>query len=166
MGDFTPLGINALNNGGSNYGNFDLLAVLDISSVSELIPTYTAANITVKLMRKGNDGMYGNLLDISDYLTVSFEGSPAATDEGTSYAVSIPSNNANIVDNGASVTLPVLHFSVKTGAVLEEAEHFYSNYRVLVEVSLINENGGVIAASCAANYVIYTNAKVISSFVD
>ena len=166
VGDFTPLGINALNNGGSNYGNFDLLAVLDISSVSELIPTYTAANITVKLMRKGNDGMYGNLLDISDYLTVSFEGSPAATDEGTSYAVSIPSNNANIVDNGASVTLPVLHFSVKTGAVLEEAEHFYSNYRVLVEVSLINENGGVIAASCAANYVIYTNAKVSPSFVD
>ena len=112
------------------------------------------------------DGSYGgSLLDVSEYFTITFEGEVnAPTDNGTEYTHVIAANSANLVDNGAEITLPVLHVSVKTGAAFEAAGLEYSNYRLVVETVLYNAQGE-IPSTRVSNYVIYTNAKVVPTFV-
>ena len=165
VGDFTSLGINALNNGDSDTAEFDLLGVINANSVEEQIEGYASAKINVKLMQKQNDGTYGDPLDVSEYFTVSFEGASSPTDNGTYYSINIPTSNIYLVDNGAEITLPTMHFTVITGSALETAGLYYSNYRVVVEVVLLNGSGGEIGASKVSNYIVYTNAKVNPDFL-
>ena len=166
VGNFTALGINALNVGNATTAEFDLLAVIDATAVEEQITGYQSVSISVKLLQKDNDGTYsGSLLDVSDYFTVTFEGETnPPVDNGTEYTHTIAANSANLVDNGAEITLPVLHVSVKTGSALESAGLAYANYRLVVETVLYNAQGE-IPSTRVSNYVIYTNAKVVPNFV-
>lgn len=166
VGNFTDLGINALNIGTATTSEFDLLAVIDATAVEEQIENYQSVSISVKLVKKDEDGSYGgSLLDVSEYFTVTFEGEVnAPTDNGTEYTHVIAANSDNLVDNGAEITLPVLHVSVKTGAAFEAAGLTYSNYRLVVETVLYNAQGE-IPSTRVSNYVIYTNAKVVPTFV-
>ena len=170
LGDFTALGINALNNDDATTAEFDLLAVVDATSLeSQITMVYASANITVKLLCKDNDAAYGEFLDVSEYFTVSFEGElPAATvDNGDNYSINIAkATNGHLTDNGSEITLPKLHFTVITGSVFEAAGHTYSNYKVVVEVVLLDGSGAAINASRVFNYVIYTNAKIVPTFID
>ena len=166
VGNFTALGINALNVGNATTAEFDLLAVIDATAVEEQITGYQSVSISVKLLQKDADGTYsGSLLDVSDYFTVTFEGETnPPVDNGTEYTHTIAANSANLVDNGAEITLPVLHVSVKTGSALESAGLAYANYRLVVETVLYNAQGE-IPSTRVSNYVIYTNAKVVPNFV-
>ena len=67
-------------------------------------------------------------------------------------------------DNGAEITIPVMHFTVKTGSAFEAAGLTYANYRLVVETVLYNSEGE-IPATRVSNYVVYTNAKVVPTFV-
>lgn len=171
VGDFTPLGINARNNDGQNLADFDLYAVLDITAISELISGYADAVVTVTLGQKESDDSYTTVDDISQYLTVKLAdvatledlNAPAFTDNGNSYSVVI--TTANLSDNGAEITLPILRFTVKTGTALEAAGLPYGNYRLNVAVELRNGVGTVYPPSHAENFVIYSNVKVIPSFL-
>lgn len=174
VGDFTSLGINALNNDKNNDGiqdttaTFDLLGVINATSVEEKIQDYASAKINIKLTQKQDDGSYGELLDVSEYFTVSFEGveSEDVTDNDTYYSVNIPTSNVYLVGNGAEIMLPLMHFTVKTGSAFESAGLTYSNYRVIVEAVLCNGSGGEIGASKVSNYVVYTNAKIDPNFLE
>ncbi|MCR4726346.1 MAG: hypothetical protein K5753_03910, partial [Clostridia bacterium] len=166
VGNFTALGINALNIGTATTAQFDLLAVIDATAVEEQIENYQSVSVSVKLLAKDADGTYGGaLLDVSDYFTVTFEGEATPPiDNGTEYTHLIAANSANLIDNGAEITLPVLHVTVKTGAAFEAAGLTYSNYRLVVETVLYNAQGA-IPSTRVSNYVIYTNAKVVPTFV-
>ena len=61
--------------------------------------------------------------------------------------------------------LPILHFHVKTGAALENDGLRYGNYYLTVVVQLRDSNGTALGASIASNYVIYTNAKVVTQYL-
>ena len=132
------------------------------------IQDYASAKINIKLTQKQDDGSYGELLDVSEYFTVSFEGveSEDVTDNGTYYSVNIPTSNGYLVGNGAEIMLPLMHFTVKTGSAFESAGLTYSNYRVIVEAVLCNGSGGEIGASKVSNYVVYTNAKIDPNFLE
>ena len=168
LGDFTPLGINALNieHEDQNHASFDLLPVLEVSPIVNEIDDYASAEITVELSQKNTDGRdYGDPLDISDYLTVYYEGGSLA---GTSYDANSAHMNVDkslLVDTIAEITFPELHFTVETGELLESKGHFYSNYKITVTVALKDEYGVVYKISRASNYVIYTNAKIIPDFI-
>lgn len=172
VGDFTPLGINARNNNGLSFESFDLYAVLNITTISELIADYADAVVTITLGQKESDGTYTAIDDISQYLSVKLANmetledlvSPTFTDNGASYSVVVA--KASLSDNGADITLPILRFTVKTGAALEAAGLTYGNYRVNVAVELRNGSGTVYPPSRAENFVIYSNVKVIPSFLD
>lgn len=172
VGDFTPLGINARNNDGLSFESFDLYAVLNITTISELIADYADAVVTITLGQKESDGTYTAIDDISQYLSVKLANmetledlvSPTFTDNGASYSVVVA--KASLSDNGADITLPILRFTVKTGAALEAAGLTYGNYRVNVAVELRNGSGTVYPPSRAENFVIYSNVKVIPSFLD
>ena len=169
VGDFTSLGINALNLPGSgNSAEFDLLAVLDINAVAAQVASYADAEVIVELTQKQDNGTYGTNLDISEYLTFSVEGidDNDITDEGTSYSVVIAKSildDTTIPD--VEIELPALHFEVKTGSAFEGAGFKYGNYYLTVIVQLRDSQGAAYTASIASNYVIYTNAKVVTQYL-
>ena len=173
--DFTHLGINANYLDATNINtqviegvtyavsaNFDLLATLNTEQVRDQIESYTSAAVTITLAQKQADGTYGSDLDVSDYITAMKVGNTNATDDGDSFYAEIL--RASLTDDGSTITLPVLHFTVKTGKALETAGLTYGNYRITVSVALHN-GASPIGASSAANYVVYTNSKVISEFI-
>ncbi|MBP5288712.1 MAG: hypothetical protein J6Z79_02420, partial [Clostridia bacterium] len=164
VGDFTPLGINALNNGDKDWEDFDLLAVLDVTQIADRISEYADARVTIQLTQKQPNGVYGSPLDISEYLTCEFEGQAAMTDNGLSYTTTI--TRANLDDNGAEITFPMLHCEAKTGDALEADNLKYANYTITVTVILRNGNGVGYLFSQAQNYVVYTNAKIIPEYVN
>ena len=88
------------------------------------------------------------------------------TDNDTSFSVVIARTDPNLSDNGVEITIPMLHFAVKTGADLERAGLTYGNYRVSVTVQLRDAEGNVYRASSATNEIIYTNAKVATQYID
>ena len=57
---------------------------------------------------------------------------------------------------------------METGAPFEDAglsSNVYSNYRLTVAIVLRDGSGNEIAVSKCSDYVIYTNAKVVPSFI-
>ena len=164
VGDFTSLGINALNNGNATTATFDLFAVIDATAVEEQIVGYESVVISVKLQRKGSNDRYGDPLDVSEYFTITLEGDEVFTDNDTEYTVTLDANHKNIVDNGIEIALPILHLTVKTGSTFESAGLTYANYKVVVETVLIDDQGE-IPSTRVSNYVIYTNAKIVPTFI-
>lgn len=166
VGDFTLLGINALNNEGSDTAAFELLAVINVTtSLYEQISSYADASVTITLEKKLQDGSYGEALDISQYITIALEGvqPDPITDSGTSYTAIIP--KSMLSDNGVEIILPVFHCVVKTGAALESSGLTYGNYRISCNVSLRDDLGSDYSVSRVSNFVIYTNAKLIPDFI-
>ena len=173
-GDFTPLGINALNNNDSNTASFDLLAVLEADAVSAHIAEYYDGVITITLEQKLADGTYGPSLTLSDYISsFGIEGIDdedideiANAESGTSYTAVIEKAKIDDVDDlHAVLTLPMLHFTVDTGTILEGAGHTYGNYRITVNFVLRDSVGEEIEISKVSNFVIYTNAKLIPYYI-
>ena len=166
IGDFTLLGINALNNEGAITAEFELLAAIDVTAVSEHISDYADAVMTITLEQKQSDGTYGNALDISQYLTVSLEGiSPdPISDDDTAYSAVIERAQMQS-DNGAEIRLPYILCSVVTGSAFESAGLTYGNFRITVNIILRDEDENEYAVSRVSNFVIYTNAKIIPDYV-
>ena len=162
VGDLTPVGINALNINGQpgTSAQFDLLAVLDVEQVLDQIKDYSKARITVTLSQKQSDKSYGDSLDISEYLSLEYEGiASSVTDNNTSFVIEI--DKADLEDNIVDITIPILHFTAITGEVFESKGFVYGNYRVTVEVELLKEKNSEWVVCCSANnFIIYTNAKV------
>ncbi|MBO4432111.1 MAG: hypothetical protein J5852_01130 [Clostridia bacterium] len=162
VGDFTPLGINALNNDDATVADFDLIADLNIAPIADRLAGYTDALVSLQLTKKQSDGTYSSALDISEYLTVDFEGLSAVSRDATSYYKTIA--RASLSDNGAAISVPTIHCHVITGSDLETEGFDYSNYKITVTMVLLN-SGNRIAVSQASNYVVYTNCKIIPDFV-
>lgn len=162
VGDFTPLGINALNNDDSTVADFDLFTNLNIAPIADRLTDYTDAQISVQLSKKQSDGTYGAALDISQYMTVDFEGQTPVSSDATSYYKTIA--RSALTENGAAITAPVMHCHAITGSDLENAGFDYSNYKITVTMILLN-NGVRIAISQASNYVVFTNCKIIPEYV-
>ncbi|MBQ9468206.1 MAG: hypothetical protein IJU52_04280 [Clostridia bacterium] len=177
VGDFTPLGINALNNGSANEALFDLLASLNVTGLEERIADYTTMKVTITLEQKYEGGTYGSLkkwsgsadvsADIDEFLTCRFEGGSVltASADGSHYET-VLSRTADLGNSGGpEIDLPMLHCTVVTGAALESAGQYYANYRITISVVLSNVDGVEYAISRASNFVVYTNAKIIPNFV-
>ena len=163
VGDFTPLGVNALNNDDATVADMDLVASLNVTAIADRVTGYTDAVLTFRLEQKQADGNYGALLDIHDYMDIDLEGLTGITNDSTSYSQVVP--RANLTDTEAEIKAPVIHCHVKTGSALENAGHAYSNYRITVTMVLRGDGGAVITSSQASNFVIYTNAKIIPDFI-
>ncbi|MBO4539747.1 MAG: hypothetical protein J5781_05675, partial [Clostridia bacterium] len=172
VGDFTPLGVNGLTlDENATSADFDVLAVLNVTSVYEQLASYDDAYIRISLQQKGADGTYGSNLDVSDYInSLTLEGMPAGTvvDNDTYYSITL--DKADLSDNGAEIAIPMFHFNIKTKSSFE-ANNFgkYGNYRITVNIVLRttnnNEEKQEILVSRVNNYVIFTNAKVIPYYI-
>ena len=170
-GDFTSLGINALNIDGADHAIFDLSADLEVTAVLSSVEDFSSVLIMVTLSQKQASGAYGDPLDISEYITsLTVEGiAPArVVDDGTAYYIVLNNKEVNF-ENHAEVLMPLLKFRVKTGSALESAGQLYSNYKVSVTVTLRHDNavenaegdyvrdesGTIVARSDSHKYRLY-----------
>lgn len=164
-GDFTPFGINALNDPPETL---EILPTLDFTPIiNQVRGQYADAVITVALRQKQESGSYGrtDLSDISRYIPSFAIGDTVASNAGHPSYYSAVIDDEDLIEGDVTLEFPLISFTVKTGAVFEEDELVYSNYRLTVSVVLRDESGNEIAVSKCSDFVIYTNAKVVPSYI-
>ena len=162
VGDFTNLGINALNPVEQAAAEFELLGVLDTTSVRSLIGEYDKMIVSFSLSQKVND-TYIAVDNITKYINNIKIGSNSLSSQEFVDGKIVLSEDLD--DNGAYIVVPNITVNVKTGIALEAQELMYTNYKLTITVVLETEDGVKLIASNASNYIIYTNAKVEPAFI-
>lgn len=164
MGNITSMGINGLNPSDAVVATFDLLAVLDTTTVRQQITGYQSAKINFDLKQK-IDGAYGDSLDLDTYITAIKIGDTTLTaSQIENGEVVIPLSALD--DNGAYITIPIITVTVKRGQAMSDNNLLYTNYMLTVAVTLLNGNSDIISSSHASNHIVYTNANVVPDFID
>ena len=163
-GNITAMGINGLNPKDTVVASFDLLAVLDTTTVRSQIQGYASAYVSFELTQKVN-GTYSEALPLSSYITsIKIGRTTLSASNMTDGGIVIPLSV--LEDNGAYITLPVITVTVKKGSAIEADSLLYTNYKLSVSVTLLDENDERITSSHASNFIVYTNAKVVPDFID
>lgn len=158
------LGINALESG-------EATAAIDSSAqyvLSSLNAATQAATLrcTVTLQRKTDNGSYQNAdVPFQAAIGATVVGSDGRTqDFPAQKAQSADFTLSNGIDNSIPIQIPVtLH--IGTGSALENAGGYYANYRVVLTAQLLNRSGVPIPNSQARDYIVYTNAKIVTELI-
>lgn len=159
------LGINALESG-------EATAAIDSSAqyvLSSLNAATQAATLrcTVTLQRKTDDGSY------QKDTTVPFQAAIGATvvgSDGSTWDFSAQNEKSadfalpKGIDNSIPIQIPVT-LSIGTGSALEKAGGYYANYRVVLTAQLLSKSGVPIPNSQASDYIVYTNAKIVTELI-
>ena len=167
-GDFTPFGINALND---PPATLEILPTLDFTPiVSQVRGRYADALVTVTLRQKPNDliGNYNNATDvtnIAEYIPTLRIGDTEASNAGHTSYYSAVIDREDMTENAVTIDFPHVVFSVLTGADFESAGFTYGNFRLTVTIVLRDALGNEISSTKATDYVVYTNAKVVPSYI-
>lgn len=158
---FSQLGINAKD---MTTGEMAITAnaIYDLSALSRSTKdSGKKIQYTLKLYVKDNSGDYKQTNDISKYLS-SF-----TLENATSSSVL---NGKECVFttayNGEEQNTAVTKFTVKTGKAFEEQGLTYANYRVELTAVLLNDNNSVVNGTTSSDYVVYTNAKIETGFIN
>lgn len=158
---FSQLGINAKD---MTTGEMAITAnaIYDLSALSRSTrDSGKKIQYTMRLYVKDNSGDYKQTNDISKYLS-SF-----TLENATSSSVL---NGKECVFttayNGEEQNTAVTKFTVKTGKAFEEQGLTYANYRVELTAVLLNDNNSVVNGTTSSDYVVYTNAKIETGFIN
>ena len=116
---------------------------------------------TMRLYVKDNSGDYKQTNDISKYLS-SFTLENATPISGLNGKECVFTTAYNGEEQNTAVT----KFTVKTGKAFEEHGLTYANYRVELTAVLLNDNNSVVNGTTSSDYVVYTNAKIETGFIN
>lgn len=158
---FSQLGINAKD---MTTGEMAITAnaIYDLSALSRSTKNSgKKIQYTLKLYVKDNSGDYKQTNDISKYLS-SFTLENATSSSGLNGKECVFSTAYNGEEQNTAVT----KFTVKTGKAFEEQGLTYANYRVELTAVLLNDNNSVVNGTTASDYVVYTNAKIETGFIN
>ena len=164
------LGVNGITDGGqwklSTIGAYD---ISDLSS--DLISKASKIKVTLSLYKKGNNGSYGDLDNgktIGDYLKNSTITKPTFSadnkeNQNDVFDYTFEWNSASYKP-GQVIQIPI-DYSILTGSEFETQDLTYANYKVTLTVSLLDEKDNPLEGSSATDYIIYTNAKVLTDVI-
>ena len=183
------LGINPLDSGTgtrsaiSTWGNYDASQLAGASSATNVKWTLSIYRRQRTIQNGEETGdEYGEALPINDYLkdiklfgidqSDASKGNEITLTSSTSTELTYIAPRSSFEDltlrnNPGDDTektnkfISYVDFNVVTGADLETASQFYSNYKVILTAELVGD-----ASSKASDHVIYTNARLDPSFVD
>ena len=158
---FSQLGINAKDMNTEEMA-ITANAIYDLSALSRSTKdSGRKIQYTMRLYVKDNSGDYKQTNDISNYLS-SF-----TLENATSSSVLNGKECIFTTDyNGEEQNTAVTKFTVKTGKAFEEQGLTYANYRVELTAVLINDNNSVVNGTTSSDYVVYTNAKIETGFIN
>lgn len=158
---FSQLGINAKDMNTEEMA-ITANAIYDLSALSRSTKdSGKKIQYTVRLYVKDNSGDYKQTNDISKYLS-SFTLENATSSSGLNGKECV----FTIDYNGEEQNTAVTKFTVKTGKAFEEQGLAYANYRVELTAVLLNDNNSVVNGTTSSDYVVYTNAKIETGFIN
>lgn len=158
---FSQLGINAKD---MTTGEMAITAnaIYDLSALSRSTKDNgKKIQYTMRLYVKDNSGEYKQTKDISKYLS-SFTLENATSSSGLNGKECVFTTDYNGEEQNTAVT----KFTVKTGKAFEEQGLTYANYRVELTAVLLNDNNSVVNGTTSSDYVVYTNAKIETGFIN
>ena len=158
---FSQLGINAKD---MTTGEMAITAnaIYDLSALSQSTRNSgEKIQYTMKLYVKDDNGEYKQTDDISKYLSsFTLENATSSSDLNGKECVFITDYN------GEEQNTAVTKFTVKTGKTFEEQGLTYANYRVELTAVLLDANNEKVNGTTASDYVVYTNAKIETGFIN
>lgn len=158
---FSQLGINAKDMTTEEMA-ITANAIYDLSALSRSTKdSGKKIQYTMRLYIKDNSGDYKQTNDISKYLS-SFTLENAASSSGLNGKECVFTTDYNGEEQNTAVT----KFTVKTGKAFEEQGLAYANYRVELTAVLLNDNNSVVNGTTSSDYVVYTNAKIETGFIN
>lgn len=158
---FSQLGINAKDMTTEEMA-ITANAIYDLSALSRSTKdSGKKIQYTMRLYVKDNSGEYKQTKDISKYLS-SFTLENATSNSGLNGKECIFTTGYNGEEQNTAVT----KFTVKTGKAFEEQGLTYANYRVELTAVLLNDNNSVVNGTTSSDYVVYTNAKIETGFIN
>lgn len=158
---FSQLGINAKDMTTEEMA-ITANAIYDLSALSRSTrDSGKKIQYTMRLYVKDNSGDYKQTNDISKYLS-SFTLENATSSSGLNGKECVFTTDYNGEEQNTAVT----KFTVKTGKAFEEQGLTYANYRVELTAVLLNDNNSVVNGTTASDYVVYTNAKIETGFIN
>lgn len=158
---FSQLGINAKD---MTTGEMAITAnaIYDLSALSRSTKdSGKKIQYTMRLYVKDNSGDYKQTNDISKYLS-SFTLENATSSSGLNGKECVFTTDYNGEEQNTAVT----KFTVKTGKAFEEQGLTYANYRVELTAVLLDANNEKVNGTTASDYVVYTNAKIETGFIN
>ena len=158
---FSQLGINAKD---MTTGEMAITAnaIYDLSALSQSTRNSgEKIQYTMKLYVKDDNGDYQQTNDINKYLS-SFTLENATSSSDLNGKECVFTTNYNGEEQNTAVT----KFTVKTGKTFEEQGLTYANYRVELTAVLLDEKGEKVNGTTASDYVVYTNAKIETGFIN
>lgn len=158
---FSQLGINAKDMTTEEMA-ITANAIYDLSALSRSTKDGgKKIQYTMRLYVKDNSGDYKQTNDISKYLS-SFTLENATPSSGLNGKECVFTTDYNGEEQNTAVT----KFTVKTGKAFEEQGLTYANYRVELTAVLLNDNNSVVNGTTSSDYVVYTNAKIETGFIN
>lgn len=158
---FSQLGINAKDMTTEEMA-ITANAIYDLSALSRSTKdSGKKIQYTMRLYVKDNSGDYKQTNDISKYLS-SFTLENATSSSGLNGKECVFTTDYNGEEQNTAVT----KFTVKTGKAFEEQGITYANYRVELTAVLLNDNNSVVNGTTSSDYVVYTNAKIETGFIN
>lgn len=158
---FSQLGINAKDMTTEEMA-ITANAIYDLSALSRSTKdSGKKIQYTMRLYVKDNSGDYKQTNDISKYLS-SFTLENATSSSGLNGKECVFTADYNGEEQNTAVT----KFTVKTGKAFEEQGLAYANYRVELTAVLLNDNNSVVNGTTSSDYVVYTNAKIETGFIN
>lgn len=158
---FSQLGINAKDMNTEEMA-ITANAIYDLSALSRSTKdSGKKIQYTMRLYVKDNSGDYKQTNDISKYLG-SFTLENATSSSGLNGKECVFTTDYNGEEQNTAVT----KFTVKTGKAFEEQGLTYANYRVELTAVLLDANNEKVNGTTASDYVVYTNAKIETGFIN
>ena len=164
------LGVNGITDGGQ--WKLSTLGAYDISDLSsDLISKASKIKVTLSLNKKDDNGSYGGLdsgKTISDYLKKPIITKPTFSvnsekDQTGVFNYTFKWNSASY-NPGQVIQIPI-DYSILTGSEFEKRGLTYANYKVTLTVLLLDKDNKELEGSKATDYIIYTNAKVLTDVI-
>lgn len=164
----------------------DTTARYDMSTIKDLSSILASSNgiqFSIQLLNKNTTQAtesYGDALELNNYMKVVVKSENVGTVKPTydkdnkAYTWTVPRSsywdagnrilNASSIFDGDIMTQAIqLKVNIKN---VDQLKHLYSNYKVVLSVGIIDQNGNVVGNTTAADNIIYTMARVKPEFQD
>lgn len=152
---------------------YDMSTIKDLSSI---LASSSGIQFSIQLQNKNTtqdtEG-YANALELEDYIKVSVKSENAGTVQLTddTYTWTVPKSsywdaNNNIMEARSIFDGDIMTQAIQLKVNIDQFQHLYSNYRVVLSVGIIDQNGNVVGNTTAEDNIIYTMARVKPEFQD
>lgn len=152
---------------------YDMSAIKDLSSI---LASSSGIQFSIQLQNKNttqDTENYTNALELKDYIKVSVKSENAGKVQLTddTYTWTVPKSsywdaNNNIMEASSIFDGDIMTQAIQLKVNIDQFQHLYSNYRVVLSVGIIDQNGNVVGNTTAVDNIIYTMARVKPEFQD